>query len=368
MLKQPFGIASDTHNHAWTAFSETNADGVNNRLAIILAETKRCAEEIRAAGGNCMYHTGDLFHVRGSVAPSVLNPTADCYREIVESGVKVRILAGNHDLEFREANRNGSAVTVLESVGCEIVNETSWFNKDRVAMIPWFQNVEELKKEILMVKSHIESTSSPAPLRSMESVADWTLMIHAPIDGVIKGLPSHGLTDVWLAALGFKHVFSGHYHNHKDFGNGVYSVGALTHNSWSDVGSKAGFLLVDDSNVTWRKSRAPEFVEIDGSMSEVDVALAADGNYVRCTLASEKAEDVESVRSFLLDSGAKGINMLYQKKVVEVEREEVSTVSAGASIETSVTDYVSRYKTARPKELSALCHSILEDARMECVK
>lgn len=364
-MKNVYGSISDTHHHGWTAFATVNADGINSRLAMTLAETKRCAEEIKARGGKRLYHTGDLFHVRGSVAPSVLIPTTDTYREIIESGIEIRILAGNHDLEFREANRNGSAVTALEGIGCQIVNETTWFHDDRVVMIPWIQNIEELKAEILQAKKWIETRPSPAPLRSMERVADWTLMIHAPIDGVIKGLPSHGLTDVWLAALGFKKVFSGHYHNHKDFGNGVISVGALTHNSWSDVGSKAGFLIIEDDEVYWRKSHAPEFIEIDGSMDEVDIKLAVPNNYVRCTLNTSKQSEIEQVRQFLLDNGAQGVTILAQKKVVEVEREESSSVSAGASIEQSVDEYVSKSGVSDTKALSQLCQSILTDARME---
>ncbi|MFH4134446.1 serine/threonine protein phosphatase, partial [Acinetobacter baumannii] len=190
----------------------------------------------KAMGGTHLYHTGDLFHVRGSISPSVLNPTIATYKVIQQLlGIKVRILAGNHDLEFREANRNGSAVTALEGIGCEIINETSLFLDERVAMIPWFQDVNELKSEIERVKLQINSMPSRSPLRTIETVSDWTLMIHAPVDGVIAGIPSHGLSATWLGSQGFKRVFAGHYHHHKDFGNGVYSVGALTHNSWSDV-------------------------------------------------------------------------------------------------------------------------------------
>lgn len=364
-MLQPFGVISDTHNHNWSAFATVDpANNVNSRLSTTLYETYRCAMEVKSAGGKRLYHCGDLFHVRGSVAPSVLNPTLDVYKSI-SAFVEIRILAGNHDLEFRESNRNGSAVTALEGAGCKIVNETTLFEDDRVAMIPWQQNVQDLEAEIKRVISLISATPSPAPLRSMESVSDWTLMIHAPVDGVIKGLPPHGLTDVRLASFGFKRVFSGHYHHHKDFGNNVYSVGALTHNTWSDVGSKAGFLLADDSGVKWFQTHAPHFVEIDGSMDETEATLAADGNYVRCTMTSDKSADVEQMREFLEKSGAKGINILYQKKVIEVERESTSSVSAGASIETSIADYVGKYKTTRPAELSALCQSILADARME---
>src|SRR3569833_3315235 len=120
---KPYGVMSDTHNHGWSAFATVLPSGVNSRLQIILDETWRCAQEIKKAGGDTLYHGGDLFHVRGSIAPSVLNPTTDCYRAIIEDGIQVVIDAGNHDLEGKEAARVSSAITALEGVGCKVVNK-----------------------------------------------------------------------------------------------------------------------------------------------------------------------------------------------------------------------------------------------------
>ena len=48
-----------------------------------------------------------------------------------------------------------------------------------------------------------------------------------------------------LAKLGFRRVFAGHYHHHCSFEDGkVWSIGATTHQTASDIGTKAGFLLV----------------------------------------------------------------------------------------------------------------------------
>jgi DNA repair exonuclease SbcCD nuclease subunit len=356
---KPFGTQSDTHNHAWHAFSTTLDTGVNNRLQHILDETLRLAKEIKEAGGNTLYHAGDLFHVRGNIAPSVLNPTLDTYRYIVEEmNVKVRILAGNHDLEGREADRVGSAITALEGVGCEIVNQTTYFADDRVVMLPWHQNVDDLKAAIHKAideingeaHGHIHST--------------WTLMIHAPVDGVIPGLPDHGITNVYLGDLGFKRVFSGHYHHHKDFGNGVYSIGASTHQTWSDVGTKAGFLIVDDEKVTWRKSHAPEFVQIDGDMDEYEIKLLVDKAYVRAKISSNNTADVERLRKFLIDNGALGVTILTTKAVVETERKEMS-VKAGASIEHSVGQFIKHSSATDKEQLTTLCNAILSEARLE---
>ena len=354
----PYGIQSDTHCHSWSAFSETLDSGINSRLQIILDEAWRLASAIKKIGGKTMYHTGDLFHVRGSIAPSVLNPTLDVYRKIKEElGIEVRILAGNHDLENRDAQRLSSAITALEGIGCVVVNEPTSFDDDKVLMIQWIQNIQDLKSCIEAEKDILESKGC--------NVSEWTLMIHAPVDGVIVGLPDHGLDDKYLSQLGFKYVFCGHYHHHKDFGNGVYSVGASTQQTWSDVGSNAGFLLVTKLGVKWMKSRAPEFVEVNGDMSSEDIKNAVAGNYVRAKINTDKSADVESVRSFLIENEAKGVVILTTKTAIEAERSTTS-VKVGASIEESVNEFIKNSTVSVDhNDLSVLCNSILAEARLE---
>ncbi len=46
MSNFPYAVISDTHNHNWSAFSETTPENVNSRLQIILNETMRAAEEV----------------------------------------------------------------------------------------------------------------------------------------------------------------------------------------------------------------------------------------------------------------------------------------------------------------------------------
>lgn len=353
----PYGVHSDTHNHNWHAFSTMLESGVNNRLQMILDETLRLATEIKAMGGKTMYHSGDLFHVRGNIAPSVLNPTLDTYRHIVQDmGIEVRILSGNHDLEGRDAHRVSSAITALEGIGCKIVNKVTFFSDDKMVMIPWIQDVNNLKAAIVQAVDDINGGIH----HHLHS--DWSLMIHAPVDGVIPGLPAHGLTNTELAAYGFKYVFSGHYHHHKDFGDGVFSVGASTHQTWSDVGSKAGFITVDEDGVKWHKSHAPEFVEIGGDMDEFEIKTLVDGAYVRAKISTANTADVERVRAFLTENGAKGVTIITTKVAVEASRTS-ATVKAGASIEESVGAFIKQSKLSDSERLTVLCNSILAEAR-----
>ena len=105
----PIGIISDTHYHSWSAFSKQNGH-INSRLQIQLEETRKAAIHMKDAGCTALFHTGDLLHVRGRVAPSVLNPVSDLYNEIVNDiGLPVFLLAGNHDLEFEDSNRIGNS-------------------------------------------------------------------------------------------------------------------------------------------------------------------------------------------------------------------------------------------------------------------
>jgi hypothetical protein len=350
---RPYGVISDTHNHAWSAFATTLPSGINSRLQLILDETWRCAEEVQRVGGSTMYHAGDLFHVRGSIAPSVLNPTMDTYQSIIrELGINIVILAGNHDLESKESNRINSAITALEGIGCKVVNEFNFgalAASDDVAMIPWNPSIEALKKQIESI--------DPADRGGCD------LMLHAPVDGVIAGIPPHGLDAPYLQALGFRRIFCGHYHHHKDFGGGVYSIGSLTPQTWSDVGAKSGFLIVSDTDVRWMKSHAPEFVEIDGSTDPSEVPLIVDGNYVRASIHTAKMEEVAALREFLMEAGAKGVVLNVQKNAAAPTRGAATAIKSGATLDASVGDYVKTLGHAREAEVSILCQSILDSVR-----
>lgn len=346
---KPYGVISDTHCHLWSAFAATLASGVNSRLQIILDETKRCAAEILAAGGDTMYHGGDLFHVRGNLAPSVLNPTMDCYRDIIESGVKIVINAGNHDLESKTAARVSSAITAMEGIGCTVINSPTTLPADEMMVIPWIPNIADLKTEMEWLD---------APQR-----AKVDLLIHAPIDGVIPGLPDHGLDGAYLAGLGYRRVFSGHYHAHKEVVAGkVWSIGSLTPQTWSDIGAKAGFLIVSDAGVKWFASHAPSFVEIDGSTDPDDVALIVDGNYCRCRITSSKPSDVEAMREYLTSVGAKGVVILPDVKAATVARTG-ATLAAGSTLEDSINSYVNAQSYKNGGLVGALCQDILQKVR-----
>ncbi|MGN8188611.1 metallophosphoesterase [Burkholderia sp. 22088] len=329
---KPYGVISDTHNHNWNAFSHVGGDLVNNRLKMILDDTERCAREVAAAGGDTVYHGGDLFHVRGSIEPSVLNPTRDRYEHIYKTyGVKFRLLPGNHDLEHRHSNKVGNAVEAMRCGWIDV--EDDWFEyaENRVVMVPWIERVEDLKEKL---------TGIAEVMGDNGTIDSYDLIIHAPIDGVIVGLPDHGLTGEWLADLGFKRVFSGHYHNHKEIVPGkVWSIGALTHQTWGDVGSKAGFLVVTENEVKWHSTNAPEFVDIEAGMDPVEVQLRCDGNYVRVKVVDAKPSEVSAIRDALMKAGALGVQVNVVKSA-STTRATASTVKAGASVEVSVTSYI----------------------------
>lgn len=351
----PYGVVSDTHNHCWSAFATTLPTGVNSRLQMILDETERAADAVLSAGGNVLVHGGDLFHVRGSIAPSVLNPTIDLYKRLIAKGLKVIILAGNHDLEGREAERVSSAVTALEAAGCTIVNKTTVIpmGEGSLALIPWHSGVEALKVEIQKVADDLDRAGE---------LHKTDLVIHAPVDGVIEGLPDHGLTAEWLQCRGFHRVLSGHYHHHKKLADTVYSIGASTHQTWGDVSAKAGFLIVDEGSVKFNASRAPSFVEIDGHTDPSEVPLLVDGNYVRAKISSTKTSDVEALRSYLTDCGAKGVTILAQKEASVTPRAG-ATIKAGESVEGSIAHFIKHGGFDRESELNALCVDVLNSVR-----
>lgn len=320
-------LMSDIHFNDFSAFATIDASGVNSRLQITINEVVRaCIHHVKNGGDRKLVIAGDVFHTRGSVKTSVMNPVRDLFARLKKNGWAIFILSGNHDLESKDSRRLTSAVAALEEYCEEVIYERIVDTDIGLAFVPWVQNIDDLKDEIESI--------TPSLRPSLD------LILHAPIDGVIKGLPDHGLSDKCLSDLGFKRVFSGHYHCHKDFGNNVYSIGATTHQTFSDVGSKAGFLSVFDDKVTYVASHAPKFVDIDAGNFD-DAALIVDGNYVRCRINVAKNSDVEELREHFEKLGAKGVVINQIKDITATERGEDAAVhSTSLSLETSISNYI----------------------------
>ncbi|MGL6459806.1 metallophosphoesterase [Aeromonas hydrophila] len=324
------GLISDTHNHNWSVFSSTLPTGVNSRLQHILDETWRAAVTVKERGGDTLIHTGDIFHVRGSVAPSVLNPTVELYGRIYNDlGLNIYLLAGNHDLEGNNSSTLGNAGEALAGAGVWVISNVFADEKNKRFFIPYFDKCDKVREHIAAFVSGKDS----------DEVAQWTLYMHVPLNGVLSGIPDHGFSPEELQAYGFKRVFCGHYHNHKVF-DGVVSVGALTHQTFSDVGSKAGFLLydADKDEVTHFTTNAPRFVDFDPEWDEMETLEQVNGHFVRVRLESATNEEVEEVRKYLNEQGAASVQVIHVPKV-EVTREGASTIEAGASIRVSLHDW-----------------------------
>lgn len=357
MSETTYGVVSDVHLHNWSQFSKTLPDGSNSRLFDILDAFGDACESLLLAGGTRMYIAGDLFHVRGSIAPSVLNPTLEFFKKYIERGIEFRIIPGNHDLESKNATKLTNAVQALESLGCEICNGVRIFEDDKVVMIPWVEKLDDLRTLMVEIKANLKA--STPELEAPEN--EYTLMIHAPLNGVLKNLPDHGLDPVELSVLNYHRVFCGHYHNFKNFHNGVYSVGALTHQTWSDVGTAAGFLQVNDSGVEQFATEAPRFVDYDFDWDEAEAELFCMNQFVRVKLDEATEEEIKVIREEISEKyGAAGVIVQATPKAKAFARS--SSIEAGASLLTSVEQWIEKsFVKERSEAIYENCQKVLED-------
>lgn len=331
-----YAVVSDIHAHAWTLFARTDPDGVNSRLRLTLNELERAATTLVNHGGDTMVIAGDILHTRGTIDPEVLNPLRASVERILDMGITIHAIPGNHDLKSAETNELASAIQNLAQVSntggvFKIHNDVKIvaFGPHRAAFIPWRNTREQLLRDIEDVSDHQETGRTD-------------LFIHAGIDGVISGMPASGLTHGKLGSFGFRNIFAGHYHNHKDFGNGVTSIGATTHQNWGDVGTRAGFLIVnDDGSFTHHPSQAPSFIDISG-MSETDMELSVAGNYARYRGAAMTEDQITELRDVLRGWGALGTS-------IEVPRQgSVLRSTAPASTARTTEQSIEAFVTAAP--------------------
>jgi len=347
--KPPYLLFSDVHFHNWKSFSSINANGINSRLQIQLDELGRAYSELRSVGGNLAVCAGDLFHVRGKLAPSVTNPVKEFFEAQGDLGTETVILSGNHDLESNDADPLTSAVSVIASEKTAAINSVTIVRESpTIIMVPWHSDIGELRKGIKML--------------SDENVEGADLIIHAPLNGVLINIPNVGLNASEFEGMNFKRVFAGHYHNHKRLSDNVWSVGATTHQTWNDVNTQAGFCLVYDEEVKFIATKAPRFVPI-GVGADEDECMEVEGNFVRADIIDPTPETMARLRDHMkITHGAASVSirtMVGEKKSTRADGETVSSVD---NLKTSIHKFAEKHHN---KAVSEECGSILEEATSE---
>lgn len=354
-----YAVLSDIHAHNWSVFSSVDGRGVNTRLVHTLEEMKRAAKLLKAAGGNVMVIAGDIFHTRGTIDPEVLNPTRDAVREILEMGISIYAIPGNHDLKSKDTQELSSAIQNLQTEvdppgmygGFTIFNkcDVAWVPGHVLGFVPWRWTVEALLQDLENLAKHPEASQ-------------MDVFIHAGIDGVLSGMPAHGLMHTDLAKFGFRRVFAGHYHNHHDFGNGVYSIGATTHQTWGDVGTRAGFLLVDEKSVTFHDTMAPKFVDVSG-LDEIEMELECKSNFVRFRGPAMTQEQINELRDQFRRWGALGVSIEVPRAVTAVRS---AAPAKGMTLEQSIEAFIASadpHPKFKPEQITKRALEILEESR-----
>lgn len=335
-MKQNCLWISDTHYHNFERFSRIVDDkagqkGVNSRLLDIIDATKEAVEKAKQNGIDTVVHGGDCFHVRGKISPTVLNPVIELYRWMIEDmGMSVYMIAGNHDLETRESDTLSNTATALASVGVNVINETYINEELQCVFVPWHSSQSDLKQQLLDCATRFD-------------VSDYTAVIHAPLNGVIKGIPDHGLEAKELNTIGFKRIMCGHYHNFVDFG-GVVSIGSLTHQSFSDITSTAGYILQMDDKLHHFETGAPKFVDLEyeDPTDQQEFEEIVYGNYVRVKLTDANETDIADMRDELDKAGALG-SLITNIPTASATSTRSTKTTSGVTMQESVSEWVKGY-------------------------
>lgn len=271
----PYGIISDVHCHNWSAYSFVRSDGINSRLAETLEAIKKAANHVLEAGGKDLIITGDLFHTRGTLKPSVFNPTLRLFKELIDKGLRIHGFDGNHDAEGKKIDPMGSSMYGLSMLDNFNVFYEPTIVDEKFLFIPWTEKHHEV----------LDLTT-----KGSNQFPNLTIFCHVGMSGVLPGNFGDTLHPADFDKLDIKYVFSGHFHNHVSFNSRIYSVGALVHQTWGDVGSRAGYVIVSEDKVEQFESDAPMFIDFAD-----DKDLGPYNNYIRIKdieLTDEEAKDL----------------------------------------------------------------------------
>lgn len=209
--------------------------GARNDLHVFIDYQERFFQNqffptIDKLGVKNIIHLGDIFDRRKYVNFYTLQRSRKFFfDQLVERGIKLFVILGNHDVAYKNTNQLNSVELLLsEYSNIVILTEPKvlTFEGTHIGLVPWINQENR--------------DASMEFIRNNSDVA-W-LGGHFPINGahMIPGVKcSDGLSPSEFAAYNL--VISGHFHTPSKFGN-IWYPGNQYDITWNDYGQAKNFL------------------------------------------------------------------------------------------------------------------------------
>jgi len=176
---------------------------------------------------------GDTFDRRKYLNFFTLKRSKEIFFEpLSKLGIKVHILAGNHDTYFKNTNEVNSVKLLLSEYDStmNVIDEPTEISigSHKICMMPWIC-ADNLDKSMEMLKQTEASICCG----------------HFEIQGfaMYRGMPSEEGLERKLFRK-FRYTFSGHYH-HKSDADDIYYLGNPYELTWQDYNDTRGFHILD---------------------------------------------------------------------------------------------------------------------------
>jgi len=163
------------------------------------------------------------------------------FDKLSQRGIKVHMLAGNHDTYFKNTNEVNSVRLLLqEYTNIEVIDSPKTITVDgnAICMMPWIcpENYQESMDEL-------KNTTSDVVMGHFDIAGFQMHRGLSSTDGLERSLFSR-----------FDMVFSGHFH-HRSTSDNIYYLGNPYELTWQDYNDPRGFHLFD------LQARKLEFIE-----------------------------------------------------------------------------------------------------------
>ena len=231
-----------------------------------------------------LFMLGDFFDNRNHLSLSDIAFVNEVFLPLLDSyGITMYIIAGNHDLAFKNTN-SITSLSVMEHSDKVVIlkDEVETFEMDnqKFVFVPWINS-----------NNYSEFMES---LNSIENKEEVIILGHFEIQGFLMYKNSmrceHGLDQSIFKE--FKSVWSGHFHHPSKIGNVEY-LGSLFHLTWQDNGDKRGFWIynTEDDEKTYVENEDSLFSEIlyedDLELTDDELEAATSHQYVKVVINDE---------------------------------------------------------------------------------